>query len=134
VIVLLRLTGASLIGLAAFHLVLARVLDWRLESTRLSALNARVFAVHAFFVAFVLAALGLLTCARPDLLTAKSELARLLLGAIVVFWICRLFVQSWVFDPVLWHGKSWRWLARIGAHGVWLGYTAIYGALWWAQF
>lgn len=137
-IILLRLTGASLIALAAFHLVLAKILDWRSEAARLSALNSRIFVVHAFFIAFVLAAIGLLTCARPDLLIARSELARVLLGAIVVFWLCRLAIQSLVFDPIVSHGAARRsiarhWFVRLGAHALWLAYTAVYGVLWFAQ-
>lgn len=132
-ILLLRLTGISLIALAAFHLVLAKVLDWRSEMARLSALNSRIFVVHAFFIAFVLGAIGLLTCARPDLLLAKSDLARVLLGAIVVFWLCRLAIQSLIFDPVVSHGAARLWPVRLGAHALWLAYTVVYGVLWFAQ-
>src|SRR5450755_2812344 len=75
-VVLLRAAGVSLIVLSLFHAVLWRALDWDQEVERLSPLNARVFLVHTFFIAFVLAALGLLSLIKPHLLLLPSELAR----------------------------------------------------------
>src|SRR5262245_2928364 len=73
-VLLLRIAGASLVILALFHAVLWRTLDWGSEMARMSPLNAQVFAVHTFFIAFVLGALGLLSLARPDLLITPSDL------------------------------------------------------------
>jgi hypothetical protein len=95
---MLRVAGGSLIVLSIFHAALWRTLNWSGEAERMSPLNARVFFVHTFFIAFVLLALGVLSLGRPDLLLAPSELARLLLSGVVVFWIARLAVQPLVFD------------------------------------
>ena len=123
---LLRAAGASLVALALVHAALWRHLRWGEERGRLSPLNARVFAVHVFFIAFVLAALGALSLARPDLLLARSELARALLSATVLFWIVRLAIQPFVFDPVM--PAPLRGLpARLLVSAVWAGYVAIYG-------
>jgi hypothetical protein len=126
--VLLRVTGASLVALSLFHAVLWRSLSWGEEIQRLSPLNARVFAVHTFFVAFVLGALGLLSLAAPQLLLAPSELARLLLVGIVVFWVARLVVQPLVYDRVMRQGWTRPLALRIGLGVVWLWYVAVYGA------
>jgi hypothetical protein len=123
---LLQITGASLVFLAFFHLVIWRMLHWTEESARMSPLNARVFAVHTFFVTFVLGALGALTALRPELLLQKSDLGRYVLFATVLFWLCRLLIQLLVFDPVLWLGRPWRTLARIAASLVWCAYSAIF--------
>lgn len=125
---LLRVAGASLVVLALLHAALWRALGWGSEIERLSPLNARVFAVHTFFIAFVLCALGLLSLARPELLLAPSELARLLLAGVVVFWIARLLAQPLVFEPVMRSGWTRSLPLRVGASVLFLSYVGIYGA------
>jgi hypothetical protein len=132
--VLLRVAGISLVVLSLFHAVLWRTLAWDREVERLSPLTARVFAVHTFFIAFVLGALGLLSLFEPELLVAPSELARLLLVGIVVFWIARLVIQPLVFDHVMATGWTRSPLFRVGANLAWLTYVAIYGAALLGQF
>jgi hypothetical protein len=124
----LRAAGASLIVLSLFHAILWRSLNWGPEIARLSPLNARVFVVHTFFITFVLAALGLLSLVKPELLLAPSELARLLLFAVVVFWVARLAIQFVVFDRVMRQGWTRSPIIRIGACIGWSLYVAVYGA------
>jgi hypothetical protein len=131
--VLLRLVGASHLALALGHVLLWRVFGWGRELERLSPLTARVFAVHTFFIAFVLAALGGLDLARPDLLLAPSELARLLLGAIVGFWLLRLLAQPLLFDPVLLLGSHHRVLVRAAATLLFAIYVAAYACAFTRQ-
>jgi len=126
---MLRLSGATLMILALFHVVLWRSLHWDSEMERLSPLSARVFAVHTFFIAFVLFGLGLLSFARPDLLLARGELARLLLGGVVVFWVARLLLQPLVFDRAMRNGWTRSAVVRVGASILWAGYVVIYGAV-----
>jgi hypothetical protein len=123
----LRAAGLSLVVLSVFHVVLWRTLDWGREIARLSPLNARVFAVHTFFIAFVLLALGLLSLFRPDLLLARGELARWLLAAVVVFWLARLVIQPLVFDPAMVSGWMRARLLRVGVTVVWALYVVVYG-------
>ena len=138
----LRAAGASLVALSLFHAVLWRTLDWGKEITRISRLSARVFAVHTFFIAFVLGALGLLSLVRPDLLLVRGDLARVVLSAVVVFWIARLVMQPLVFDPVMREtqgspGRTEAWtqslFVRLGATLLWIAYVAVYGAALSAQ-
>jgi hypothetical protein len=124
----LRLCGASQLVLALFHLVLWRAFDWGPEISRLSPLNARVFIVHMFFIVLVLCGLGMLSLGRPQLLLVPSELARLLLYGIVVFWLLRLLLQPLVFDPALSTGWARHRAVRWGASLLWTGYVATYGA------
>jgi hypothetical protein len=125
-VAVLRLVGASHIVLGAAHVVLWRLFGWTKEIARLSPLTARVFAVHTFFVAFVLLALGALALGRPDLLAAPSDLARLVLGAGLVFWLLRLLAQPLVFDPVLLLDSSYRLPVRIAATLLFTGYVVVY--------
>jgi len=124
----MRLTGLSLVVLALFHIVLWRSLNWGLEIVRLSPLNARVFAVHTFFIGFALMALGALSLARPHLLLAPSELARWVLVGTVAFWVIRLALQPLVFDKSMRVGwTSALWL-RVSATALWLMYVLVYSA------
>jgi len=131
---LLRVAGASLVVLSLFHAVLWRSLAWGREIERLSPLNGRVFAVHTFFIAFVLGALGLLSLAAPELLLLPNDLARLLLAGVVVFWLARLAMQPLVFDRVMRGGWTGQPVVRVGACVVWAAYVAVYGAALLAQF
>jgi hypothetical protein len=133
-LLLLRAAGGSLILLSLFHMVLWRALHWSDEVEKLSPLNARVFAVHTFFIAFVLAALGLLSLLEPELLLAPSRLARLLLIGVVVFWLVRLALQVTVFDRAMRQGWTRSPVVRIGALFAWAAYVAIYGAALFSQF
>jgi hypothetical protein len=124
----LQLAGASLIVLSLFHAVLWRSVAWGEEIERLSPLNARVFAVHTFFIAFVIGALGLLSLLEPRLLVVPSDLARWLLIGIVTFWIARLIIQPLVFDRVMKLGWMRSTVLRASVSLVWLFYVAVYGA------
>jgi hypothetical protein len=128
VILALRVAGFGLVVLSLFHVVLWRALDWGKEIERLSPLNARVFAVHTFFIAFVLLGLGLLSLFEPDLLIAPSALARWLLVGVVVFWLARLVIQPLVFDPAMSTGWTASRPLRAGTLFVWAGYVCVYGA------
>jgi hypothetical protein len=129
----LQLAGASLILLSLFHAVLWRSLAWDKEIERLSPLNARVFAVHTFFIAFVIGALGLLSLLEPRLLIVPGDLARWLLIGIVTFWIARLIMQPLVFDRVMQMGWMHSAVLRACVSLVWLVYVAVYGAALLAQ-
>jgi len=126
---IVRLAGASLIVLSLFHAALWRALGWGREMHQLSPLTARVFAVHAFFVALVLMGLGLLSLGRPDLLLNPSELALLLSGGMVVFWTARLVLQPLVFDRPMRVGWTRSLPLRVGVNVLWAGYVALYGAI-----
>ena len=125
---LLRLAGASLIFLSLFHAVLWRSLGWSREIALLSPLSRRVFAVHTFFIAFVLLALGLLSSLQPELLLSRSELARQLLSGIVLFWVARFLMQPLVFDAAMRSGWTRHLPLRVGVCLVWLTYVAVYAA------
>ena len=126
----LRVVGVSHIALALAHVGIWRAFDWTREIARLSPLTARVFAVHTFFVAFVLAALGALLAFRADLVTTSSDFARLVLGFGVAFWCLRLLAQPLVFDPVFLVDKP-RLRTPLRAAAL-LGFAAYVGVYAWA--
>ena len=130
----MRMAGMSLLLLSLSHAVLWRTLGWGREIERLSPLSRSVFAVHTFFIAFVLFALGLLSLSEPELLLAPSELARWLLVGVVAFWVARFALQPLVFDRAMREGWTRSIPLRVGVNLVWLGYVAVYGAALLGQF
>lgn len=130
----LRIVGLSHLVLGLAHIVLWRALRWGKECERLTPLTARVFFVHTFFIAFVLMALGAVALLRPDLLVVRSELARLVLGAAVAFWLLRLLAQPLIFDPVLLIGSPYRTPVRVAAVLGLSVTTAVYAWAFAAQF
>jgi hypothetical protein len=133
-VLFLRLVGASLLVLSLFHAVLWRALDWGSEIERLSPLNARVFAVHTFFIAFVLFGLGALSLTKPELLLSPGDLPRLILCSVVVFWIARLAAQPLIFDRVMRDKWTRSLFIRIGASLLWAAYAAVYSAALFRQW
>jgi hypothetical protein len=126
--IILRCVGASLIVLALFHAVLWRTFNWGRQIAQLSPITARVFVVHMLFIVFVLSALGLLSLGWPELLLVPSDLARLLLYAIVLFWLLRLGLQPLVFDRAMGAGWTGSRVVRLGGSLLWTSYLAVYGA------
>jgi hypothetical protein len=121
-----RLVGASQLALGLGHVALWRLFGWSRELTAVSALTARVFAIHTFFIAFLLVALGALEVLHPELLENRSELGRLLLATVTVFWTLRLLAQPLVFDPVLLRGSRFRTPVRFAATALFAGYVLVY--------
>lgn len=122
----LRIVGASHLLLGVGHALLWRLFGWTKETATLAPLTARVFAVHTFFIAFILVSLGALALGRPDLLTTRSDLARLLLGTALAFWVLRLAAQPVVFDSVLLRGSTYGWPVRTAALVLFTSYVAVY--------
>lgn len=123
---LLRVAGVSHLALGAAHVAFWRRLGWSREMRSMSPLTARVFAVHTFFIVFVLIALGALGAGRPELLVVRSDLGRLVLGAALVFWALRLLAQPLIFDPVLLPGSRHRTTVRVAAIATFASYVAVY--------
>ncbi len=62
-----------------------------------------------------------------------SDLARLLLYALVAFRLARLLLQPLVFDRAMTDGWTARPVVRVGATALWAGYVLIYGAALFLQ-
>jgi hypothetical protein len=76
----------------------------------------------------VLAALGVLSLGWPRLLLIPGDLARLLLYAIVLFWIARRLLQPLIFDPTMTEGWASSPFVRASASLAWAAYVVVYGA------
>jgi hypothetical protein len=129
----LKIVGASLLFLAVAHAFFPRRFNWTEELGRLSKLNRQIFQVHCFFIALVLFMFGLLSLCFTETLLERTPLARVVLGGLVLFWLARLIVQLFVYDPGLWKGHRFNarihWLFTF----LWAYYIAIFGWALWRQ-
>ena len=123
----LRVVGVLLLVLVAINvLAVPRRLGWRREMAGLSLVNRQIFQVHAAFICLVLAMFAGLTLLLPRELLAPTTLARAVLGGLTGFWLARLLVQWFVYDPSLWRGKRFETAVHVAFTGLWLYFTATF--------
>jgi hypothetical protein len=76
---------------------------------------------------------GLLSLCFTETLRERTPLARAVLGGLVLFWLARLGVQLFVYDPGLWKGHRFNarihWLLTF----LWAYYVAIFSWALWRQ-
>jgi len=100
----LQIVGAMLLTLGAAHSLFSRYFGWKKELSQLSLFTRQIFIVHCFFIALVVAMLGIASLFYTDVLLQPSAASRLMLAGIVVFWMCRLVIQFFVYDSAIWRG------------------------------
>ena len=130
----LRFCGVLLIALALFHSALPKRFGWRAELQKVSLLTRQIFYVHTFFIALTVGLMGALALFYTGELLKPSLLARGVLSGLVLFWMCRLAFQFFIYDATLWRGKQFEtrmhWLFAM----LWLYFTAIFGWALYIQF
>ena len=100
-----QIVGALLLTLGIAHSLFSRKFGWEKELVSLSVLTRRIFWVHSFFIALILAMLGVCSLFYTDALLEPTPLSRVLLVGIVAFWLCRLAIQFVVYDSAIWRGR-----------------------------
>ncbi len=102
----LKIVGALLIALGIAHGTFGKRFEWKADLAKLSLLNRQMFLVHCFFIALTLVLMGGVTLFYTDALLQPAPLSRVVLAAVVIFWLCRLFIQFFVYDSLLWRGNK----------------------------
>ena len=125
---LLQIAGASLLAISLLHFALPKRFAWSEELARLSLLNRQIFYVHTFFIAFIVAQMGVLFLFFPAALLEPSPLARLLAAGLWLFWFARAVIQFFVYSPALWRGKPFETFVHIAVSAFWL---YLVGVLTW---
>ena len=128
---LLLFGGVCHFGILTASALVPRVLSWRDELRKLQPLCRHLVWTHGVFIVLVIAAFGLISVAAAADLAAGSRLARLVCGFIAAFWLARLAIQLFLFDPTPFLTTRWR---RLGYHGLtavfaYLGVVYAYAAL-----
>src|SRR5437879_3263468 len=95
----LQIVGALLIALGAAQGLIGRYLGWKKDLERVSLLTRQVFEVLCFFIGLLLILLGVCSFFYADALLEPGPLPRAILAGILIFWLCRLLVQWFVYDP-----------------------------------
>jgi hypothetical protein len=115
----LRISGALLIALALSHLWFPRRFAWATELSALSLLNRQIFLVHSFFIALFVFLNSVLFTGYTGLLLEPGPLRDVVLTGIAVFWLCRLLVQSFVYDRRLWRGNRLNTMVHFALTAFW---------------
>src|SRR4030095_13021701 len=103
------------------------VLDWRKNLASLPSFLRRLFWVYGAFIVLAIIGLGTLTLVHARAMSSGDPLARGLCGFIAFFWLARLVVQIWVFDPTPFLTTR---LMRFGYHALTAAFiylAAVYG-------
>jgi hypothetical protein len=129
----LKIAGASLLFLGLAHALFPRRFNWKAELGAVSLLNRQIFQVHCFFIGLIVCMFGLLALVFTDALLERTALAPVVLAGIVLFWLARLIVQFFVYDPTLWRGDRFNTRIHLLFSLLWTYYVAIFGWALWEQ-
>lgn len=99
-----KIIGVLLMALAFIHIFFPRYFNWKSELVSLSLMNRQMMTVHAFFIAFVVALMGLLCLTSADDLI-HTRLGKNVCLGLGIFWSIRLIFQLFVYSSKLWKGK-----------------------------
>ena len=128
---LLRVAAIGLVTLAVLHAGFPRWFGWRAQLAGLTLLNRQLVHVHTLFIGAMLVLFGALTYVAAGALDERSPLLRALFLGFAAFWLLRLLVQLFVFDPRLWRGHGGRTLLHALATLIWAGLTGLYAWAYW---
>jgi hypothetical protein len=96
---LIRFGGVFHLSLLIAGTLAARVLDWKHELHRLCPLSRHMIWTHGAFIVMTIIAFGVISLFNAGELAAGAATARWFCGFVATFWITRLFVQFFLFDP-----------------------------------
>jgi hypothetical protein len=102
----LRVVGLLLVALGIAHGFFDRHFGWRQELSKVSLFTRQVFYVHHFFIALVVAMMGVLVIVLPETLIQGGILSVTVDVGLCLFWGIRLYCQLFVYREELWRGKQ----------------------------
>lgn len=119
-------------ALAHFGILIAsglapKALDWKGHLAPLPTLLRQMFWVYGAFIVMMIIGFGTITAMLAPELASGGPVARAFCGLVAVFWLVRLGVQFFVFDPGPFLTRR---LYRFGYHlltVVFIGLTLLYG-------
>jgi hypothetical protein len=123
----LRIVGALLVVLGLSHAFFNRFFGWDRELANVSLLTRKIFFVHTFFIALGVVIAGAASAFYAHALLEPTALSRVILAAMVVFWLCRLLAQWFVYDAAIWRGDRFRTAMHVAFSALWIYVTATYG-------
>jgi hypothetical protein len=118
--ILLRAGGVLHFAILVASALTPRALDWRKNLAPLHPFLRSLFWVYGAFIALVIVNFGVLTLTHAQAMAEGLPVARALCGFIAVFWVARLTVQFFVFEPGPFLAN---WLYKVGYHGLTVVFT-----------
>ncbi len=95
---LIFLGGVCHFGILLASALVPRVLDWKTELQRLSALSRHLIWTHGVFIVLVIIAFGAISVLCTRDLAQGTRLARAFCAFVSIFWLARLAIQLFLFD------------------------------------
>jgi hypothetical protein len=123
----LKVVGALLVALGLAHSLFGRYFKWKQELAPLSLLTRQIFQVHGFFIALVVAMIGACSLFYTTALLASGALSRVVLTGFLVFWLSRLAIQLFVYDPAIWRGRRFYTFMHVVFTIFWIYVVLTYG-------
>jgi hypothetical protein len=123
----LQIAGILLLILSAAQGFFWRYFGWARELAAVSLLTRQVFGVHCFFIALVLAMFGALSVFAADALLAPGALGRAVTCGMLIFWVCRLACQWFIYDRAIWHGRPLYTAMHAVLSALWGYFVFVYG-------
>lgn len=121
----IKIAGILLVLLSILHLVFPARFKWKEELGSLSLINRQLMYVHTFFIGLVLLLMGLLCLSSAKELESTALGKQVCLG-LSIFWLVRLYVQFFVYSPLLWKGKKFETGTHIAFSFLWIYFTFIF--------
>jgi hypothetical protein len=124
----LRVVGALLLALGLAHSMFGRYFKWQKELAQLSLLTRQIFRVHCFFIALLVAMIGVSSLFYTKALLESGTLSRVVLTGLIVLWLSRLAFQFFVYDPAIWRGRRFYTVMHVLFSFSWIYVVLTYGA------
>lgn len=99
IVTLIQVAGVVQLGIAGANYFLPRLFEYSSNLPKLSPIVRQVFVVHSFYIVFVLLIFGTICVFFAPDLAGASDLGSFLAAAMFVFWLPRLGLQLFYYDP-----------------------------------
>lgn len=120
------LAGIAQIVLALGSLTIPRILNWKDNLAKTSALISQMFWVYAGYIFVINLSFGLLSICDSEELTNRSRLGTILTGFIALYWISRVLIQFIYFDRTDFPKGKWNLPGEIILVGTFIFLSIIY--------
>jgi amino acid permease len=100
-VVALWLAASAQIAIAVANFVLPGKLQYRRNLARVSPIVRQIFVVHSGYIVGILIFFAALTFGFASELSSGRGLGRFLAASLSVFWLCRIPVQLFYYDPAV---------------------------------
>lgn len=126
----IRIVGVLLVFLGLMHIGFPRYFRWKEDLVALLPINREMMVIHTFFVALVVAGMGMI-CLFHSAALLTTPFGKTICLYFAVFWSIRLGIQFFGYSSHLWRGKKLETSIHICFILLW---TYISGVFWLAVY